>query len=208
MLAWDQIFPVLMDLFSDLSLGDVPEAETSSFNAQWHEQQRVFTHQGARTELLLQVTNITTPGGEDDRIFEMVEVGGETILAEKLKGDRLITLNVRVESLEQESPLWAWDTMERIRTRLDRTSSHARLRQVNLALVKTMEAVGLPDPEDERILSIVSMDVLFCAGFEDVDLSGALQWIERVELTSSVRDTDGKELPAPLNGIFTVDALA
>lgn len=202
MLDWSQISPALKALFSDLAFAGV----SPPFEAQWRDRQRNFTHQGTQTDLLLEVTNIRMPPGEDDRLFEMVGAGDSAILAEKLKGDRLITLNVRVESMDQSDALWAWATIERIRTRLDRLTSHARLRTVGLAFVRTMAATALPAPRDRRILSIASMDVLLCAAFEDTDLSGALSWIERVEITGKASGEDGQEMPSPPNSTFTVSA--
>lgn len=202
MLNWSQIAPALKSLFSDLAF----PAASPTFEAQWHDRNQQFTHQGTQTDLLLQVTNIRTPPGEDDRAFEMVKVNGDTVLADKLSGHRLITLNVRVESLDQSDTLWAWATIERIRARLDRLSTHERLRSANMALVRTMAAVNLPTPRDGRIMSVASMDVLLAAGSEDVDLSGATSWIERIHITPAVKDTDGETLPPAINKPFLVDA--
>lgn len=200
MLAWTDITPALKSLFGDLAFaGVVPPA-----GAQWHDQKRQFTHQGTQTDLLLQVTNVRQPVGEDARTFETVGSGGAEELHEVLSGDRIVTLNVRVESMRQDHERWAWDTIERIRTRLGRLSSHDRLRAVNVAILRTLAATGLPAPRDGRVMSVATMDVLLGIGFRDVDTSGALSWIERVELTGQAKDTDGTQLPSSLNTTSTV----
>lgn len=201
MLAWHQITPTLKSLFSDLAFSGV----MPPFEAQWHDRARSFTHQGTQTDLLLQVTNIRGPGGEDARTLSMrQDAGGNEVLVETLEGDRYITLNVRVESMNHSDELWAWATIERIRTRLDRLTTRERLRGANLAFVRTLAATALPRPRDGRITSAAAMDVLLVGRSCDVDASGALGWIERVEVTGKVQGADGQHLPPSLNTTFTV----
>lgn len=182
MLPWSSIAPELKSLFSDLAFSGVPGLR-QPFSAQWHDEQRSFTNVQVKTDLLLRVTSVRQPAGEDSRTFEMDTTPSGERLIEVLQGDRYITLNVHVESLDHSPELWAWMTIERIRTRLDRTTTHQRLRAINLGLVRVLTATALPKPRDGRAVSLATMDVLLVAGFRDVDTTGALSWIERIEVS-------------------------
>jgi hypothetical protein len=185
---WSEVSPALVSLFSDLAFPGINPA----FLAQWHNRSREQVSDKTATAVLLRVTN-TKEVGEDETRYE----DGDGVLLPTQVGQRLVTLEIRVESYENTDTHWAWATVERIRSRLRRPSSLERLRLVNCALVRTGPALGLPEPRDGHMTSIAVMDVVLTAAFADPD--EAAGWIERIELTSHLTHAPDVNAAAALN---------
>jgi hypothetical protein len=177
MIDWGTASPALVKLFTRLAFDVTP----TRFEAQWQARTQRYTNAEAKTDLILMVRSIQDIG-EDET--EQVQVGSDIRQAQS--GNRRVILECRVESYKATDSHWCWSTVERIRTRLRRPSSHQALEDINWALVDTGPAIALP------------MHVTFGTRFLDVDMS-AFDWIERIELTSHISGTDGNELPVPPN---------
>lgn len=107
-------------------------------------------------------------------------------------------MNVQSEVAEDEDEQWAMQTLERIRTRLRRRSVLDALLAVDVALIEVGTAQNVSTGFDGRVWSIGNLDVTFCAAVNDTDPIPT-GWIERVVLSSRVRDAGGNVLPPPSN---------
>lgn len=197
MINWSEASPVLVDLFSRLAFDSL----TPEFRARWGGRSQTVTHMGAKTDVLLRVRRIDPVGEDETRYCEEPsdpqDPDSEPILVPYQVGNRRLTLEVRVEALENTDELWAWSTVERMRTRLSRPSSLAILESVNMALIRTQGATPLPMVRDRHEKSVAVMEVVLGARFSDRD--APINWIERIELSSKVQDADGSLLPTPPN---------
>ena len=189
MIDWVTASPALVKLFTRLAF----DAPPSKFEAQWQARTQKYTNPEAKTDLVLMVRSIQDIG-EDET--EQVQVGDDIRQAQS--GNRRVIIEVRVESYNAKDTHWCWATIERIRTRLRRPSSHQALEDINWALVDTGPSIALPMHVRGAEWSAATMDVTFGTRFLDVDPS-AFDWIERIELTSHISGTDGVELPVPPN---------
>jgi hypothetical protein len=189
MIDWGTASPALVKLFTRLAFDVTPVR----FEAQWQARTQKYTNSEAKTDLILMVRSIQDIG-EDET--EQVTVQNDVRQAQS--GNRRVILEVRVESYKANDTHWCWATIERIRTRLRRPSSHQALEAINWALVDTGPSVALPMNVRGAEWSAATMDVTFGTRFLDVDMS-AFDWIERIELTSHISGVDGIELPQPPN---------
>lgn len=189
MIDWSVASPALVKLFTRLAFDVTPV----KFSAQWQARTQKYTDPTAKTDLILMVRTIQGIG-TDETVDEVV---GSDVRQAQL-GNRRVILECRVESYKATDSHWCWSTIERIRTRLSRPSSHQALEGINWALVDTGPAIALPMNVRGAEWSAATMDVTFGTRFLDVDMSD-FDWIERIELTSHVSGTNGIELPVPPN---------
>jgi hypothetical protein len=162
-----------------------------------------MTHSSTQTDVVLSIRSIASVG-QDEHFLVTVPINGEDTLVPALAGERRVTLSVRVESHNNTDTTWAWQTIERIRTRLGRQSSLDALEAINLALIDAGPAVPVPVVRDRREWSVASMDVALAAAFTDVETDAPFDWIQSVELTASVADIAGTVLPPSINQDATV----
>lgn len=207
MINWSEASPVLQQLFSELAF----EALTPPFRAHWGARSQTMTHPQAQADVLLRIRRIDPVGEDETRYVEETpeptpeNPDPESQLIPYQMGNRRITLEVRVESHQQTDEMWAWSTIERMRTRLSRPSSLQKLLGINMALVRTQGAVPLPMVRDKRHISVAVMEVVLSARFADADVP--VDWIEHIEITSKLKDADDSELPSPPNGTAMVPPL-
>lgn len=195
MIDWETASPALIKLFTRLAFDVTPV----NFGAQWQARTQKYTSEAARTDLILAVRSIQDIGEDETEQVETTIKGQPATVYAQL-GNRRVILEVRVESYKASDSHWAWTTIERIRTRLRRPSSHQLLEVMNWALVDTGPSVALPMNVRGAEWSAATMDVTLGTRFIDVE-TAPFEWIERIELTSHVKDTDGTELPVPPNYI-------
>jgi len=188
-LDWSTISPALIGLFSGLAF----ELQSPAFSAEWAGRSKSYTHPAVKTDLILKVRSIQDVGEDETRIVE-VDIGGTPTDVPAQIGNRRIILEVRVESQESTDSLWAWQTVERIRTRLRRQSSLDALDALNFAIVRTGAAVSVPTTKDRRSWSVASMDITFAARFQDAEAEAA-NWIQSVEITSAAKDEADDPVP-------------
>jgi hypothetical protein len=193
MIDWSVASPALVALFTRLAFDTTPVG----FTGQWQARTQKYTNESAKTDLILAVRSIQDIGVDETDQVETTIKGQPATVYSQL-GNRRVILEVRVESYKATDSHWCWATIERIRTRLRRPSSHQALEAINWALVDTGPSVALPMNVRGAEWSAASMDVVFGTRFEDVETT-AFEWFERIALTSHVKDTDGTELPVPPN---------
>lgn len=193
MIDWSVANPALIELFSRLAFDTRP----AKFKPQIEGRTQRYTHPDAKTDLVLKLRSVGDIG-EDET--DQVDVGGQSHFAQL--GNRRVIMEVRVETYKNTDANWAFTTIERIRTRLSRPSSHEALEVINFALVEVGPSVSLPMNVKGADWSAASFDVTFGTRFIDVETE-PFNWIERVTITSHVQDPGGQELPAPPN--FTIE---
>jgi len=203
MISWNQIRPVLIDVFTkiapDLNLGAV------SFKATWREGQRGAIHDKQLCAVLLKVTSVVGIG-EDETRRDFVAADSTDpadqeylgMLREVQTGQRKFNLQVEVHVPEQTDDSWAFNVTERIRTRIRRPSIIAQLSAVEVAFIRMTEAKKVTYKDNGRMISAAVLNVSFGTVANDIDPTPG-GWIEFVELTGHLQDTSGVELPAPPN---------
>lgn len=200
MLDWATINPAIEGLFASLAFPN----RTPEFMAQWDGRGQKFTHSGTQTNIALKIASIAEVGEDETRIVTIDIEGTPTQVYAQL-GNRRIVLNIRVESHNNTDTTWAWQTVEKIRTRLRRPASLEALSALNMGLISTGPSVAVPVTRDGREWSIASLDVNLSARFcdpEDVSYG----WIESVRLTSRVEDETGVVMGEPPNGTVLIDS--
>ena len=164
MIDWGTASPALVTLFTRLAFDVTPV----NFGAQWQARTQRFTDASAKTDLILAVRSIQDIGeDETDQVETTIKGQPATVYAQL--GNRRVILEVRVESYKATDSHWAWTTIERIRTRLRRPSSHAALEAINWALVDTGPSIALPMNVRGAEWSAAAFDVTFGTRFEDVE---------------------------------------
>ncbi len=197
MIPWETIGDELLKLIESLAFSPQPQ----DFKGRWWGRAQRATSTKVKTDLFLQVRSIQNIGEDETRqtIVDGVAYNSQ-------HGNRRLILEIRVESHQNSNALWSWTTIERIRTRLRRPTSIARLSALNLAFVTMGPSIGLPTPRDDHEWSAASLELTLGYRFEDIDMTDKFNWIEKIELTSRVQDVTGAQLPTPPNGTTTVDA--
>lgn len=186
MLDWATIYPELRSLITDLS--------QASVSAIVSERKRPFVNPTDKFQIILRVTSLGDLA-EDEYRYE--EVSGD--VHQQVYGQRKVVLQVRVEHYEDEDEGWSFTIAERIRTRLYRTASLVRLREINCSLIDNGPILNFSVPEaDDHILGVAVFDFNFQAAFLDTD-ANPVGFIDKIELTSHVQGADGVELPVPPN---------
>lgn len=198
MMRWDEINPALVSLFTSLAVDQpapTPPAQTPDWQAAWGERRREFVHPGQRQELLLKVTSCVSVGEDESRTDYDDEA--EDVF-ETITGNRRFVLQVQARVLEHEDDLWAMQTLERLRTRLQWRSSLDALLAVNVALVEVRQAIKASATYDKRVWSIANMDVVLASSVNDANPI-PVGWIEHVNLEAKIRGVDGEVLATPPN---------
>ena len=196
MLRWEAINPVIVSLVSDILRK--PEAP-ADWEAEWLERRdanrMISPEQGGA--LYLKVTSCVPVGIDMTRYEMQADAGGNIDLHEVLVGYRRFTLQVQAWESEHTDLHWAIRTLEKLRTRLFRTSSLQRLLAVNVDLTDDLASRKMTQTIGGRRWSIATMDLLMTGAFDAADESPT-GWIERIRLTSHIEDAE-IELPFPPN---------
>jgi hypothetical protein len=194
MIDWSTVGPGLITLFSKLAF----DVKPVNFDARWQGRPQKYVGNSAKTDLLFRVRSIVGIGEDETRLVETNPDG--TALGnvhEAQLGDRLVTLEVRVESYKNTDQLWAWSTIERIRARIRRRSSIADLLALNFSFVDVGPAIEVPTPRDDHEWSVVLAEFTFVTRFEDLQTTPA-EWIQSMEVETQFEGEDGAQLPSPV----------
>jgi hypothetical protein len=133
-------------------------------------------------------------GVDDRRYVDLGERIPAPTLEEQQAGHRRVGLDVRVESFRHDDDRFAFNAAEAIRTKIRFGSSLARLRAVNVALVRaeqTLDVSGVV--QDDRATSVAVLDLTLNVGVCVADDTEA----NRVYNIESVADPVGTVLPDP-----------
>lgn len=202
MMRWSQICPVLIDVFTRCALqpGEAERAMSldKPWSAAWEERadNNGFVDPEIGHTLSVKITSCVGVGNDELR-YQFDEDDDD--LYEEVVGQRRFVVNVQSESEEQSDDLWALAVLERIRTRIQRTSSTTRLSAVDVALVEVGPSRDITGTADKRRVSRASMDVTFLASVSEMDPE-PVGWIEHVLLTTEFSE-GGELLPSPPNVI-------
>ena len=171
-IAWDTIRPVMLDLFEDIG----------GLQTVWLDKRRPYIDPKGQAITLLRV-RATNSIGVDDRRFE--DLGfpiPDPTMQESQNGNRRASFDIRVESFRQDDDRFAYNAISDIRTRLGWLSSLARLRAVNVALVRAGQAIDISNIIiDDRVTSVATLDLILTIGITDPDVAHPLSAIETVD---------------------------
>lgn len=174
-IPWDTIRPALLALFNDLS----------GLQTVWVDKRRPFIDTSGQAITLLRVRSTEGIGVDDQRFVDLGDLPPpEPELEEQAAGHRRVSLDVRVESFRHDDDRFALNAVENIRTRLRFGSSLARLRALNIALVRASQAIDLPNVvADDRVTSVATLDLILNVGIciADDNPDNHVQTIETVD---------------------------
>ena len=158
--------------------------------------------QGVRRLALLSVLAVAGTGVDD--VVRVLDAEAPTALTElvpEVRGYRLLTVSIQVDTLDQRASGTARALLEQARTRAQAPSVLGLLHDAGLALVAVGDAVPAPYKLQGRTFSRYVLDVRLAAGARERDAAGATSTIESAELRGELTDTDGSPLPAALQGV-------
>jgi hypothetical protein len=135
----------------------------------WEDQPRPFVDPGLRAIVLLTTFGMMTKG-KDEKIpvVDLNQPAGQE-LQENVRGVRLFTIQIKVESYEQTDDRNAGVYASRVRDRLSRSSSKAALRSVQTSFVRVGEVRDLSDLRDERRTSVAVLDLRLSLQSQELD---------------------------------------
>lgn len=189
-MLWATLAPTLKSVITSIAL----QTSDPLWSSDWLDQQRPFASPTTQAEILLRIPTSRAVHDETRRVYD---VGTQSIIATD-HGVREFTLNVQARSYDLSYAAWAHEYLERIRTRIMRETPRAALLAAGVVLVERGPIVQVDGEVDGRALSVANLDLFMRAGFEDTPQTG-LGWIEKIELTTHVKDSGGVELDHPPN---------
>jgi hypothetical protein len=197
-IGWSTVAPGLHALFSQMASDT---AYSPEFRAMWGEGKREMVHPEVGMSLSLKVTSIVGDGLDELR-YEDITVEGEPRVREYVVGHRRFTLQCRVESHfhDQDDDVqagWCWTMTERLRTSIRRTRNREALQALNIALVDISPATDTSLTFEKRRINAAVVDFFLQTAFSDADPI-PLGWIERILLTSQIKDVVGETIQPPL----------
>lgn len=189
-MLWATLAPTLKSAITSIAL----DAADPLWSAEWAEQAQPLVSPTVQAEILLRIPTSRAVYDETRRTYD---ANTQTITAVD-HGLREFTLSIQARSYDLTYAAWAHEYCERIRTRIMRETPRATLLAAGVVLVERGPIVQVEATVDGRALSAANLDLFMRAGFEDAPQTG-LGWIEKIELTTQVKNTDGVVLPTPPN---------
>lgn len=199
---WTSINPVLIEVFTSL----IREPDATDWQARWKEQKEgaEFVNPIQQGSLQLKVTSCVDIGWDEQRKEWHEPNDGSGVkqanLYENSCGNRRFALEVTAEATEHTDEVWAMQMLERIRTRIWREGPSQRLLDVNVALIEMTPSQKATVTKGKRRISVGVATCMFAAAVNELD-PVPIGWIERILLTSQVKNDAGVILPSPPNVI-------
>ena len=185
---------VAYDTFEAALLAWLPAA-TGVGRAYWENRQR--NEERAKHWGLLNVIAERRLGIDDRRYeFDSGAPAGSDMEA-TIAGQRVITVSVRVKSRSQKPLETARHFLSKAATSLRMPSVLEVFAAADIAIVSIGDFVNLDFTQQNRTVSLGSMDVLFATVVNEVD-PVKISFIEKLELTSDFKNAAGVSLPASL----------
>lgn len=200
MIDWETLNPAVLSLVERLAV----DANHSTLSVEHKDRSRKLISPQNKRALTLQILNIVGLGDDEERHEDVAAdaTGADAPWAGELRarvvGHRRVTYRVVCDALENTDKAWAWGTIERIRTRLRRTTSIDALARVDAALNSVGQSLEANFRHDKRIVNRVILDFALNVRVNDVE-EAPIGWIEHVVLTSEIKDVDSTLLPVPPN---------
>jgi hypothetical protein len=194
-IGWTTLNPALLALFARLAVdGDSTQiAEMADRPRKAMGLDKGAAPADTKRTLTMQVVSCVGLGEDEERYGDSADPAFEGGLEVLTTGNRVLRLQLECLALENTDQSWAWTSIERIRTRLARSSSHEALHAVDASLHTVGNARPLGDRINGRGASRVMLEVALNVVVNDLDpVPGG--WIRTVEITSHMQDVDGTEL--------------
>lgn len=198
MIPWNATAALLKSTIRSIALESSDPLYAADFEATYRDQARENVHPVVQLELVLQITASSDVMTGERRTFDPTANGGNGELISTMHGMRDFTLNVQARSYDLSYSAWAITYLERIRTRIWRSSVLDALIANDIAPFDTGPVVDLQGKEDGHALSVANLDIRMRLSFTDTPQVG-LDWFDKIELTSRIQKPDGTEYPAPPN---------
>jgi len=198
MIPWGNAAQLLKTTIQSLALESADPLYAADFQAVYADQAREGVHPGVQCELVLEITSSTDVMTGERRVFDPAANGGQGDLSSAMHGMREFTLNVQAKSYDLTYSAWAIAYLERIRTRIWRSSTLEALIAADIAPFDTGPINKVDGKVDGHALSVANLDIRMRLSFSDTPQIG-LGWIEKIELTSHIKKPDGTEYPVPPN---------
>lgn len=193
---WATVNPQLVDILGSLASPDEGTVPGQNWSAEWKDRKvSAVASSGILkgVKLYLKITSVVGIGDDDNRLEQETPDGD---LQETIYGLRRVTLNLQTTCTEVSDASWALSILERIRTRLRRQRTIDALLDLNVGIVRIMQAIDLSKTQDQKVQSRASMDVILTLVSCDTD-PVTTGWISSVEITNELHDVDGTVLPPP-----------
>jgi len=183
-IPWDTVRPELLSLVNNLS----------GLQTIWIDKRRPFTDPTGQAWALLRIRTAVGIGIDDRRYTDLEKGIPAATLEETLNGHRRVSLEIRVESFRHDDDRFAFNAASDIGTRIGFNSSLARLRGVNMSLIRVGQAIDLPNIlKDDRITSVALLEVFLNAGITAADGAAAA--------------ADAGEEDPTANHVFTIESV-
>jgi hypothetical protein len=201
MIDWETLNPAVKALIERLA---VDRRLPAALEAEEADRSRKAMSVARKQTLTVQVLNIVGLGDDEERRENVAAdaTGADAPWAGKLRtrivGHRKVTYRLVCDALENSDREWAWATIERIRTRLRRSTSIDTLARVDASLNSVGASLEANFVKGGRVHNRVLLDFALNVRVNDVD-EAPTGWIEHVVLSSEIEDVDGVDLPVPPN---------
>jgi hypothetical protein len=198
---WETLNPAVKTLIERLA---VDSRLPAALDLEHADRSRKAMSVARKQTLTVQVLNVVSLGDDEERREDVAAdaTGDDAPWAGKLRtrivGHRKVTYRLVCDALENSDREWAWATIERIRTRLRRSTSIDALARVDASLNHVGAAIEANFTAQSRAHNRVILDFALNVRVNDVDETPT-NWIEHVVLTSEIENVDGDELPVPPN---------
>lgn len=167
----------------------------------WRDQERPFTDDPGLC--LLKITNDTSVGTDETRIaLNTSEVtSSPPIEIEPTQvGLRTVTLQVQIETYDQDATQRPMFFLKRIRSRLWRPSTLLAFREIDTSLINTLPITSVGRIIDGRAYSLATMDTRLHT--VDVEPDQPFGRIDKIAIQPTVTDDGGNPIAA---APFTID---
>jgi hypothetical protein len=198
---WETLNPAVKALIERLA---VDSRAPAALDLEHADRSRKFVSVARKQSLTIQVLNIVGLGDDEERHEDVAAdaAGADApwagMLRTRIVGHRKVTYRLVCDAIENDDRMWAWATIERIRTRLRRSTSIDALARVDASLNSIGAALEANFRAEGRMHNRVILDFALNVRVNDVEETPT-NWIEHVVLTSEIEDVDGDELPVPPN---------
>ncbi len=185
MMDWQKIQDTLKEWFANIS-----GLETHWFGEQIESLERPYAQ--------LQVSSSNSIGTDDRREeYDDTQPEGEQIVR-SIYGNRVFMLGCRVRTRDQTPTGAARWYLEKVRSSLYKISSLDVFKEANLALVGSEAVINLDTVFQQRQESEALLDIRFATAAVETDPRDRGTWIEKIEVSSDIKDPGGTSIPASL----------
>ena len=158
----------------------------------WSRRPASFTDPTTQVDVTLTITSVGVIGGRDETRYTY-DSDADTYTP-KRHGQRLLNLQIKVESFDDTDDLWCWQVAENIRSGLDTESSRSTLAESCVVVVTVAgEILRFEIRRDNRHISACIISAVFAAPLSDSNTT-PINFIETIDLTSHVSNASGTEV--------------